>query len=81
MLNTGMIEHLYDDGVLTVDAKNWFLDVVDGHIALLPEQHAAFFHLLELKGQGEFYDDDCEAFIYEFPRVELKFHQMVQALR
>ncbi len=82
MLNTSMTQdkfsHLYDDGDLSMEAKIWYLDVVDGHIDLLVEQRDDFFHLLDLIGRGEFYESAGEAFFIAFPRMELKFHQMAQ---
>ncbi len=73
-----MFDHLYDDeGFPTVEAKIWYLDVCDGRIALLPEQRDHFFHLMELRQTDSFYSDAYEGFLFEFPRIEMKFHAMV----
>lgn len=73
-----MNAHLYDDdGTLSMGAKLWFLDVIDGRVALLPEQHDDFHFLLEERGHGRFYDSDTEAFILDFQRVQARFHHML----
>lgn len=69
-------EHLYEDGELTVAAKLWYLDVVDGRVALLPAQHPDFFHLMSLRRDGHFYDSYFEAFMIEYPRAQALFALM-----
>lgn len=77
-LNIRMFDHLYEDGYLTLQSKIWFLEVVDGHVALVPEQQDDFLHLLSLRGTSEFYADPFEAFVIEFPRTQMAFYEMVQ---
>ncbi len=50
-----MQNHLYDeDGAISMDTRMWFLDVIDGLIALLPEQREDFHFLLEERADGRF---------------------------
>ena len=74
------MDHLYEDGELSLSAKLWFLDVVDGRIALLDEQREDFLYLLNLRRDDQFYASETEAFIIEFPRVQDRFFQMVQEI-
>ncbi|MBB4859449.1 hypothetical protein HNO88_002778 [Novosphingobium chloroacetimidivorans] len=70
--------HLYDDdATLSLGAKLWFLDVVDGRVALLPEQHDDFHFLLQERGYGRFYDSATEAYILDFQRVQGRFAAML----
>lgn len=70
--------HLYAaDGTLELGTKLWFLDVVDGRVALLPDQIADFLDLLEERGHGRFYDSATEAYILDFQRVQTRFTQML----
>lgn len=75
------MHHLYDeDGTLLLGSKLWFLDVVDGRIALLPEQIDDFLHLLTERTHGRFYDSETEAYILDFQRVQARFHAMLEEL-
>ncbi|MYL98427.1 hypothetical protein GR702_11695 [Novosphingobium sp. FGD1] len=73
--------HLYDDdGTINMGTKLWFLDVVDGRIALPPEQTDDFLFLLEERGHGRFWDSATEAYIIEFQRVQGLFHYMLEEM-
>lgn len=76
-----MHSHLYaEDGTLDLGTKLWFLDVVDGRIALLPDQRDDFHFLLEERGHDRFYDSATEAYILDFQRVQGRFAAMLEEL-
>ncbi len=71
-------QHLFDDnGSLAMGVNLWFLDVVDGRVALLTDQIHDFIFLLEERGHGRFYDSATEAYILDFQRVQGRFAAML----
>jgi len=75
------MDHLYhEDGQISMSAKLWFLDVVDGRTMLLPEQEAEFLFLLAERRDGRFYASATEAYVLDFQRVQARFAMMVEEL-
>jgi hypothetical protein len=75
-----MIEHLYDEDGLTLEAKLWYQDVCHGRIELLDEQREAFEHLRQCRCRDEFYESATEAYIVEFQLMQSYFAHMVQEI-